>query len=202
MIIEKLVTNKIPYVVIDDFYTEEELTKIWIELEYLTPNLLSVDETNAAHDNGVLKTSKRGAFLDQIYGDRRNFSHILTLNRKQFSADVMEELENYHPWFRYLSISDHDSTLLSYYEASDYYKAHRDSAMLTTLHWFYKEPKSFEGGDLMLEHDSLIECRNNRVVYIPSVADHEVIPISMKDEDKDKGLGRYCISTFISHRGN
>ena len=200
MKIETLMADKIPCVIIDDFYTPEELQNIWMELEFLNPNLKPADETNAAHDDGILKTSKRGAFLDELYQDR-SFSFILKHNRKQFDKELLLQLEEFHPWFRYIDNSDYDSTLLSYYEDSDFYGAHKDSSSITSLHWFYKEPKRFIGGDFIVEHLETIECRNNRIVFMPSCAYHEVTPISMPEDLKNQGLGRYCLSSFITRRG-
>lgn len=197
MLIHSDTCNGIPYVVIDDFYTKEELEKIFAELNFLRPNLLEANNTNAATDDNGLKTSKHGVFLDELF-NHRNFSNILQYNRKQFSLDVMEKTADIHPWFRYIRESTYDSTLLSYYEDSDYYKAHRDSAIITTLHWFFVEPKMFEGGDLIIENKNSIQCRNNRVVFMPSCAEHEVVPIKMAKNYRGKGLGRYCCSTFIN----
>ena len=56
----------------------------------------------------------------------------------------------------------------------------------------------FEGGDLIIENKNSIQCRNNRVVFMPSCADHEVVPIKMAKNYRGKGLGRYCCSTFIN----
>jgi predicted 2-oxoglutarate/Fe(II)-dependent dioxygenase YbiX len=68
------------------------------------------------------------------------------------------------------------------------------------LIWFYKEPKKFEGGELLFtEKEIKIDLKHNRMILFPSHFLHEVKPIKMKEEF-DKGYGRYSITKFITYR--
>jgi SM-20-related protein len=59
----------------------------------------------------------------------------------------------------------------------------RSDRLVSAVWYFYIEPRGFSGGELAIspfgEGDpDLIEPRNNRLVVFPSVAFHEVLPIS------------------------
>lgn len=181
-----------PVVIIDDFYSDDELELIIRELDFLSPEkLLPPDITGAATDNdGRMKKENQGMFLDDLYSDR-NVSDILTLNRKAFSPEVVKTLTDAHDIFYGYQFANSDSTLVSHYKDGNYYEPHRDSSIFTTLSWFYKQPKPFEGGDLILtDYDITIECKLNRMVFMYGSTQHEVLKV--------KGDGRYCISNFVN----
>ena len=89
--------------------------------------------------------------------------------------------------------------LLSYYENQDYYKRHYDTALITCLTWFHKDPKKFSGGDFKFsDYNISIECKSNRMIVFPSMIFHEVEKIEMKEEDCGNRYGRYCFSHFLT----
>jgi Rps23 Pro-64 3,4-dihydroxylase Tpa1-like proline 4-hydroxylase len=185
-------------VCIDNFYTAQELRDIKQELAFLTKNnkLKYPDQTGSSLDEfGEPNKHNRGLWLDAVYADR-SVSDILRHTRKIFQVDPSLE--------EYLSIianCNSDTTLVSYYENSDYYKAHSDYAALTVLTYIYEEPKAFTGGDLYLpNHDTTLECVSNRVYFLPSYIQHEVTQVCMPQESLDKGLGRYCITQFLHYK--
>lgn len=184
--------------IIEDFYDERELKLIWKELDYLNSKgkFLPPDKTGAARDTkgNIIKRNK-GLFLDEYYTNR-NFSNILSVNRKIWPA--AEKLEKEHLNFRYPLSCSADATLVNYYENNDYYKRHKDVSVYTILSYFYKEPKKFSGGNLkLIDYDIEIEVKNNMVIYIPSILWHEVTPIVMEQEFLNKGYGRYCMAQFL-----
>ena len=191
-----------PHFIIDDFYSDGELSDIWKELSFLTNSrtLLSPDETFSAKDGvGNIIKKNSGTFLDSIFD--RKISHILTYNRKMFSYELVKEAISKHFIFRYLTLPLKDVTLLSYYQDSDYYEPHIDNATLSACTWLYKEPKQFTGGDFILaEHNYRIPIKNNRTILFPSVFKHAVDAIQMnnKDDPPFSGNGRYVISSFIT----
>ena len=199
--------NNQPVVFIDQFYTKEEYAKIWQELCFLNndpDNFLDPENTGSAWDpdengNPIYKKQNKALSLDSVYADRR-VSSILKANRKIFSPEVIDELIKFNCVYKYLLISDYDGTLISYYENADYYLPHRDIANITALTWFYQEPKSFTGGNLTVEGTLEIECIKNRCVIFPSILDHEVSKIQLDEVNKNKNLGRYCMSQFISFK--
>jgi len=201
--------NKLPVVVIDKFYSKDAEERIMQELLFLTNDekkLKDPENSGSAWDaddtvpggKKYLKKNKAHS-LDAIYLDR-SASNILTENRKLFSNDVVNELMNLHPIFRYVKYVNMDATLVSYYENSDYYLPHRDDATMTALTWFYKQPKSFSGGNLLLEESMEIECVHNRCIIFPSVTLHSVNEINIEEEKVGHGCGRYTISQFMSYQ--
>jgi Rps23 Pro-64 3,4-dihydroxylase Tpa1-like proline 4-hydroxylase len=196
----QLIKEPFEYIQIDDTYTEDELRLIFLELDFwsLSGNLLPPSETGSGVeiDTGKLKKQNYGIFLDDAYV-KREFSNILKLNRKIFNVC----LDSPSIVLNYLKESNYDSTLVSYYENSDYYTSHKDKALLTSLTYLYKQPKVFSGGNLVAtEYGLILEPVFNRTYIIPSVVEHEVEPVVMSDKDSGMGMGRYCISGFIHKR--
>jgi Rps23 Pro-64 3,4-dihydroxylase Tpa1-like proline 4-hydroxylase len=185
------------FILIDNTYTEEELRFIFLELDFwaLSGNLMGPEHTGTARfDDGTIKKKNAGVFLDNAYTDRR-YSNMLKFNRKIFGAT----LDKPSTVLNALRESNEDTTLVSYYENGGEYKSHKDASHLTAVTYLYRQPKAFDGGDLVLtEYGYAFEPWFNRTYIFPSVVEHEVTPVVMKPEDCGKGLGRYCISAFIN----
>jgi len=185
------------YIIIDNTYTEEELRLIFLELDFwaLSGNLMGPEHTGTARceHNGEPKKRNTGVFLDNIYAER-NYSNVLKFNRKIFGI----QLDKPSTILNQLRESNYDTTLISYYENESHYKSHKDYSVLTAVTYLYKQPKAFEGGDLVLtEYGYAFEPWFNRTYIMPGVVEHEVTEVTMKPDDCGKGLGRYCISNFI-----
>ena len=210
----------VPYLVIDNFYNEKELSLIWNELNFLLDGdkFNPPEDTGSAYQEGKPIKKNKGIFLDSLYEERK-YSNILTVNRKfyEYFYNITSKCKSW--WFKCITGSfntlDRDTTLVSYYEDSDYYKSHWDSCIITTLTWIYKEPKVFTGGDLIFNAENIsssnfqhplnligspekIEVKNNRMVVFPSMVPHQVIPIKMDSNYKNKGMGRFCITNFLN----
>lgn len=192
-----------PVAVIDDFYENTAYEKIWQELTFLNNDigkLLPPEKTWSAaekHNDEILYLKKNKSIgLDSIYNDR-SISNILTENRKIFKKEVTEVLEEHHLFFRYINDSVVDATLVNYYEDKNYYLPHKDSSVVTVVTFFYKNPKSFSGGDLILENKLKIECLNNRSIFFPSVLYHEVDEIKMKKLIEGQNLGRFSTTQLL-----
>ena len=201
--------NKLPIMVIDGLFDKSVSEKIMQELLFLNndPRKLKDPEgsgsawdpdTNSVNGKKYLKKNKAHS-LDAIYADR-TASNILTENIKIFSDEVTSELIQAHPIFRYLKYANMDATLVSYYENSDYYLPHRDDATITALTWFYKKPKAFTGGNLVLEESLEIDCMSNRCIIFPSITLHSVNEIMLAPDKAGMDLGRFTISQFISYK--
>jgi Rps23 Pro-64 3,4-dihydroxylase Tpa1-like proline 4-hydroxylase len=77
---------------------------------------------------------------------------------------------------------------------------------MTSLFWYYREPKSYKGGNLGLhdhipsedakDPEMIIESKRNCLVMFPSVYAHSVDKIEMIDGSED---GRFTVSTFFEH---
>ena len=190
-------TQPFPYLHFKNFYTEEELSLIWTELDFLqsNPETFKSENTNGAKgDDGKLLKKNTGMFLDEMYNDRfRCASNILNCNRKLF-----DHIRVNNWFFKNLTV-DKDTTLVSYYENSDYYHPHKDNTVATACTWFFKEPKKFKGGDFCFpEFNIEIPVENNSLVVFPGHMIHAVTQIEM--EDDSPGYGRYCMSQFLNWR--
>jgi predicted 2-oxoglutarate/Fe(II)-dependent dioxygenase YbiX len=189
-----------PVIIIDSFYTDTEYDSMLEECTtILSANvLLDPEETEGATAvDGTLLKKNKAIFIDDLYSNRRKDSNILNANRKIFSNRIHEVLMSYNSFFYFIKYSNRDTTLYSYYEDSGHYSNHRDSAYLTTLTWLYTEPKTFSGGDFIVEDQLKIKCLANRTVFMPSYLLHKVEPVVMEKQHLNKGLGRMTISHFI-----
>lgn len=190
---------KFKVAVVDNFYNDKEYQSMLDECLFLCENnkLLPPEKTGTAYTNDEVLKKNKGLFLDDVYINDRNISNILTFNRKVFSKELVDTLVNIDPIYRYLAMCARDNTLLSYYENSDYYKPHTDYSKITILHWIYKTPKKFTGGDLKLnDSEHSIECVSNRLLVFPSFLTHEVTPIIMEKKFLNKKNGRFTITVF------
>jgi predicted 2-oxoglutarate/Fe(II)-dependent dioxygenase YbiX len=193
-------------IIIDGYYNDAQLNNIFKELNFLTcPEIMSEDKDKleAAVDvDGKFVTNKSGVWLDHVYRNWRD-SHLMRYMFDNLVKDqVRQPILSHNSLFKILYSCNHRGHLLSYYENSGYYSKHRDEAVFTILNYFNKEPKQFEGGVITVHsHDQTkkaeIEVKNNRVIIIPSCADHEVSPITMSP-NQYSGNGRYCLSCFTS----
>lgn len=199
MIFNTYTIKSLPVVVIDNYYSEQAAEEIWKELQfYSTGNkFLEPSKTGTATDNNKQPLKKNGGlFLDEVYADR-HVSNILRENRKLWTPELIDKLVENHTFFRYLKQCNKDFTLVSYYEDSDYYLPHTDTATLTLVSWFYKKPKKFSGGSLTIEDELTIDCEYNRTVIFPSILYHAVDTIVIDEEYRNKNFGRYTITQLI-----
>jgi Rps23 Pro-64 3,4-dihydroxylase Tpa1-like proline 4-hydroxylase len=183
-------TQPVAFCIIYDYYTEDEVEIVHDELETLEKYLgLPVETGTAFNVLGKPKKENRGLFLDTHYRDKEQ-SAILTLNKKLFSPEVLHEVKNGHWFFRYLDDAQDYTTLVSLYKQGGYYHSHVDKSFLTAIYYTWKEPKTFEGGDICFG-DFRVPVENNCLVIFPSNTEHKVTKVT-------QGSGRYAITQFIN----
>jgi hypothetical protein len=189
-------------VVLDNYYDKEEYDCIFQECLFLSKDNKLFAPENTGQPGPDMKKNT-GVFLDELYiGPYRRFSDILKYNRKIFNPNLVEELINVDVSFRQIKHATFDSTLLSYYGQEGYYRSHLDSTNITLISWFFKEPKSFTGGNLFFENDKnlSVECKNNRTIIFPSFLMHAVEPVNISEENVKNQFGRFALSQFIMYR--
>lgn len=175
-----------------DFYSENEQNEIWQELEFLNQpgKLLSPNRTG----DPDASPNKLGLFLDHFYGENRQISNILTINRKIFN--ISKEF-NFNPFLDYLNICDKDETMISYYGNDSYYKSHHDMYVISSITLFHKQPKKFSGGNLMFnEHGYIPDMKHNTMIIFPSFEKHSVSVVKVNGDNKSDG--RYTINQFFT----
>ena len=188
-----------PYIIIDDYYDEGELSLIWEELNFLCyPTKLRRATTKrggATTPEGTLLKFNYHSYLDGLYAFR-DMSNILMVNRKLF-GNGYEIFRQHDSWFFKNLHINKDNTQVGYYEENDEYKTHVDSSTITSLTWLHKTPKRFTGGDLILpDYNVEIKSHNNRTFIFPSFIKHGVVPVRMEEQYRNTKSGRFCISQF------
>ena len=186
-------------VVIDNWYTKDELKKVYKELDFYTDrNKLVTQHGNVATLDGTDQADCFRVNLDSYYTPAgRKLSDIITLmdkmRQEEFHNHIIKECAIYHGFQN----TRQDSSMVAYYENAQYYEPHTDTCKYSILIWINKEPKKFTGGDLILpDLKTKIECKNNRLVLFPGMLFHEVTEIKMKGKYK-LGDGRWCIVHFF-----
>ena len=186
-----------PYMIIYDFYNEDELNLIWEELNFYTkPKKL----LEAKDYGGVIGgTNAKALCLDQIYKDNRYLSNILTVSRKLFNEDILKAIQGMGGEFTIAPYANFDITKIRYYHDQEYYEPHTDRIYhFLGFSYFYKEPKKFNGGELYFpDHEFEYTCENNSMIIFPGWVKHGVKKISINDSDYFDGYGRYAITSFF-----
>ena len=193
--------DRIPYLVKDDFFNEEELSKIWEEIEFLTDKSFLIPSESMGYTqtpDGKMLKRNRGVYLTQIYDKNNIHSSPIIECSKKIHNGLLKEYESIEICNRAAKIVRHNHLLVSYYGDGDHYKPHHDMSVVTVLYWLCKTPKAFDGGDLIFnDTNEVVEMKNNRMLIFPSWALHSVTPVKMNSDDEKKGRGRYCISHFL-----
>lgn len=191
--------------IIDNFYSEEQLSKIMDELKFLTKKeiLIGPEHLGSADGNA---TAKSGVFLETVYANWMH-SGLIAYPMKNFNKpELRTKMLEFNSMYRILFHCDTRSHLVSYYQDSNFYKPHVDMTVFTILNYFHTEPKKFTGGDIKLfsstsSKQATIEVKQNRVVIIAGRTFHEVLPIFSEEGEEYTGNGRYCNSIFLTLRG-
>ncbi len=201
--------DKFPYVLVDDFYNEQELTEIWEELDYICSpkrmNRAAIENGGAwdrdVYGNKQLLKYNWTMWLDPFFSQNREHSNILSVNRKLFSN--MNLFEDHPHWLiNDVDALQKDYSQIAYYEDSDVYKVHRDYSRLTCLTWFFREPKKFTGGNLQFPlFDIEIECKNNRMIIFPGAVPHAATKVFMEEEHMGQKLGRFVMVQLLKVDG-
>ena len=194
--------ERIPFVVIDGFYDEDEQSEILVELDYLCTERRLIppfkDKSGARYENRNVK-NVGCLYLEDFYAKRRH-SNILTITDRLFS-DGYSMIDNHPHWYFDLDSINHHNTHILYYEDTNEYPAHKDTCRFTAVTYFYREPKKFEGGDLQFtDYQIQVECVNNRIIVFPSMLNHRSTPVRMLENDTQIKNGKFCITHFLNYK--
>lgn len=190
--------------IIDNWYNEDEMKKVFTELDYYMNNGLD-NLIRSENDKSSAKDEKGNSKVKsyRFYIKRDKYSVLYKYNRKYAHNEFINMLENETIFGGYMCNTHCNSMMVNYYENDKYYKSHRDVSVVTQVTWLYREPKMFDGGDLILtDMDEKIECKNNRTIFFPGHYNHEVTEVIMKDEwereyKEKEYYGRFSIANFF-----
>ena len=196
-----LFKDPFPHMIVENFYNDDELKLIWEELDFYTKDGKLFD----AHEFGgvIDKTNSKAIWLDKIFSKKyRNLSNILKVNRKLFDSAVLEAFSSVHDCCSIAKFCNYDVTKVRYYHDGDYYEPHTDKTVqFLGFSYFYREPKKFEGGELIFpKYDYTFDCPNNSLIMMPGWVEHGVSKVSIKDSDYFDGYGRYAVTSFFSNK--
>ena len=196
-----LFKDPFPHMIVENFYNDDELKLIWEELDFYTKDGKLFD----AHEFGgvIDKTNSKAIWLDKIFSKKyRNLSNILKVNRKLFDSAVLEAFSSVHDCCSIAKFCNYDVTKVRYYHDGDYYEPHTDKTVqFLGFTYFYREPKKFEGGELIFpKYDYTFDCPNNSLIMMPGWVEHGVSKISIKNSDYFDGYGRYAVTSFFSNK--
>ena len=202
--------DKYPFVVIDNYYNEQELKSVWAELDFFSTSPVNIHRAEttvvAKFLDGQPRSKAYRWYPNSIYKHSdyypKTLSSIQNFTYKLRTKQIREAIIKCPPYSRSFITSNTDNTIINYYDESDHYRAHHDTVLWTQVTWLYKEPKKFEGGDFDFPESGIeIKLKNNRSVLFPSCYLHRVSPIKMIEQVNELGWGRWCITTFISNDG-
>ena len=185
----------IPYFIAEDYFDETQINDMLTELRFLTPKMVYQNGKNMVE--GHKKNVQIG--IDDMYQNRDTSNIIQTLDTIYQDKELIQTLKDMSWFYEIWNYTNLDNTFVAYYENSDYYKGHRDIAVISMMYWIWEEPKSFTGGDIHLtDYDIEIPLKRNQLLIIPSSIKHAVNKIQMNDDIKKlSGMGRYCIARFL-----
>jgi len=193
MVIHKI-KEPFPHLIIEDFYSEDELKLIWRELDFLTsPNkLMPANLDGSTQNSNALSLS-----LVNIYKDLK-YSNISFINKKILSCEIKDAFLSLSEFFGHMSLINHMFIKIKYYENGHNYHKHQDIARFTGINYLYKEPKKFEGGDLYFDdYKYKIELKNNMFILFMGCLWHSVTPIILNEDAYITGNGKYSITNFL-----
>lgn len=170
-----------PYVQIDNFLTDEERNQL---LEYVFKKEPDFVPTSiSAKDVDYRRSMALYTFPE--------FSDLIIDRIQAFLPDIFSKLDM--PSFTPSQIE----CQLTAHNDGNFYKVHNDNGSpdtatreFTYVYYFYREPKSFAGGELLVydskiennyyvkaESFKTVEPRNNSIVFFLSRYMHEVLPV-------------------------
>lgn len=190
-----------PYALIDEFLSPSQLSEL---LRYsINKQPEFVPTTNSANDPNY----RRSFYLPYF----PEFSELMINLVWKITPQIIT-----HLGMSNFAIGQIESQMTAH-NHGNYYKIHNDSGspdtitrMLTYVYYYYREPKAFTGGELVI-YDSKIENgfsvaakshkviqpTNNTIVFFPSHCMHEVLPVSCPSEYFADS--RFTINGWVRH---
>ena len=188
-------TEPIPYLLVKNYFDDKDIELMLKELRFLTPKMTyspPKDMPDGTKQNNQIN-------LDNLYEDRETSNIMNVMNKIYDDSKLIQTLNDMSWFYKVWGYTNTDATFVAYYENTDYYKAHRDIAIISIMYWLWEEPKSFTGGNVHLtDYDIEIPLERNQLMIMPSSLYHAVDPIKMIGNNKKlSGMGRYCIIRFL-----
>jgi SM-20-related protein len=182
-----------PIVVLDEFLVSEELNGL-LDYTQTHSNYFATTRVIGREGEGVVDRANRRSRVLMAWSP---FHELLANRIGTFFPVILEKLS--WPSFQVA----HIETQLTASNHQEFFKTHSDNGniavqtrQLTFVYFFYREPKAFSGGDLIV-YDTVvrdgrhipagplhvIHPRQNQIVFFPSYCLHEVTTVSCPSRD-------------------
>ena len=181
------------HTIIDNFYEEEELKKVTLEIEKLNHfDLQCLSPTSDRHHTMLFSDFHTESFcLDQIYGKEDYKSVIMNVSKKLYNLEL-EKDSHKNPFLGYIPHIDKDTFFIQKYSNGSFYPIHQDESVFTFL--CVIEVQSHKGGELFFsKHRYTPRLKNNMGLIFPGYELHEVKQIKCKHS----GYLRYSINQRV-----
>ena len=173
------------YFTVDEWYSKEELCSVWKELDFLT------DFKKFTFKDDTLQIN-----LDEKYTDE-SISNILKFRYKDrlplFSDQVWRTFGDRKPLEDFLNCTKVNSTLRYFHHAMGW-EEHTSDDKFVSYCVFWREPISFEGGDIILEGRK-VKSFQSRLAFFPGYYKRKVTGINFTDPKRTLGNGLYVLTT-------
>ena len=169
---------------VDEWYSPEEITAVWKEIDFLT------DFKKFTFDGKTLQID-----LDNAYANK-DISNILSYRYKdklelfanQVDRTFPEQIRN-----EFLNCREM-KTQLRYFHQSMGWEEHISDDKFVSYHFLWKEPKSYDGGDLKIA-DAFIKSHQSRLVFMKGNYPKTITGVNFIDPKRTLGNGLYLITT-------
>jgi Rps23 Pro-64 3,4-dihydroxylase Tpa1-like proline 4-hydroxylase len=190
-----------PYALIDDFLTPSQLNDL---LRYsINKQPEFIPTTNSAADPNY----RRSFYLMHF----PEFSELMIKQIRKITPQIITHLD-----INNFAIAQIESQMTAH-NHGNYYKIHNDNGspdcatrVLSYVYYYYREPKSFTGGELVIydskiengysvaaDSHKVIQPTNNTIIFFPSGCMHEVLPVSCPTEYFADS--RFTINGWVRH---
>ncbi|BCL33820.1 2OG-Fe(II) oxygenase [Nostoc sp. MS1] len=187
------------YIQLDNFLSAKEHERL---IKYVLANKSAFAQTNTSTND---KNYRRSMALYSF----PEFSELIVNKIQRMIPDIISKLDM--PSF---NVSQIESQLTAHNDGN-FYKVHNDNGSpetatreLTYVYYFYREPKKFSGGELVIydsevknnfyvsaESFKTVEPRNNSLVFFLSRYMHEVLPVNCPS--KSFADSRFTINGWV-----
>lgn len=177
-----------------NFFTQEEYSKMWVELSYLCNDEMLLPPTESG---GTVKRTSRGLPIESFMES----SDIISIMDKIYKEEFLEYIIDNFPSYENLRLLKKQTHLINHYMEGQQYGYHKDNCEFTAITIFHKIPKLYDGGLLTFrQNDSIINIplMPRDLLLFHANTDHAVSPIQFNDGvDKTNMNGRISVSKFI-----
>lgn len=210
-----------PHIIIDNFLTSKlskECLEECIDLEAFYEPAKIIDSQQQLDDckecQKIAAFQKKSIrendviYMDKLYEMKRKDSIILTSLEEALLLEEFREIMNKRGFFHILRTTPTSETIISRYGMCDFYGYHVDSLphkqinrLVTLVYYLNKEPEQFEGGDLIIAGETIIDIKkikpkhNRAVIFQSETTKHAVETVKLLN-DKFEG-GRFSINFWL-----